>query len=159
MTMIPERTDGVTPWVGRLLVANLIAYLLKSTLFWAPRFALFGFSPLAGSVRDAGHVSFVHASTAPPSTRGTSISPPVQRLGGQVHWLHIRGIVGATPAARAAIRDQLVVGASGAVSGGGGVRLVHPTPRCGLPSRSCSPPWLVTSRWRSRWRVISAATG
>ena len=46
--MGPDRSNGVTLWVARLLVVNLVAYLLKSTLFWAPRFlALFGFSPLA----------------------------------------------------------------------------------------------------------------
>lgn len=45
-TMTPDRTDGVTPWVGRLLVANLFAFLLQWTVFPA-HIDLFGFNPVA----------------------------------------------------------------------------------------------------------------
>ena len=128
MTMIPERTDGVTPWVGRLLVANLIAYLLKSTLFWAPRFlALFGFSPLAVWARPWTFVTyqFVHASILHLAFNLVALyffGPPVEaRLGGRrfIGFYILCGIGGAVLSALLVplFGDQLVVGASGAVLG------------------------------------------
>ena len=61
--MGPDRSNGVTPWVARLLVVNLIAYLLKSTLFWS-LFVQFGFSPVSFWSRPWTLVTyqFVHAS-------------------------------------------------------------------------------------------------
>ena len=42
-----QRSFGMTPWVRRLLVANLLVYLLQVTVFVDPRFlATFGFAPL-----------------------------------------------------------------------------------------------------------------
>lgn len=42
-----QRSFGMTPWVRRLLVANLLVYLLQVTVFVDPRFlATFGFTPL-----------------------------------------------------------------------------------------------------------------
>lgn len=128
MTMIPERTDGVTPWVGRLLVANLIAYLLKSTLFWAPRFlALFGFSPLAVWAHPWTLVTyqFVHASILHLAFNLVALyffGPPVEaRLGGRrfIGFYILCGIGGAVLSALLVplFGDQLVVGASGAVLG------------------------------------------
>jgi membrane associated rhomboid family serine protease len=128
MTMIPERTDGVTPWVGRLLVANLIAYLLKSTLFWAPRFlALFGFSPFAVWGRPWTLVTyqFVHASILHLAFNLVALyffGPPVEaRLGGRrfIGFYILCGIGGAILSALLVplFGDQLVVGASGAVLG------------------------------------------
>ena len=44
--MGPDRTEGITPWVGRLLAANLFAFLLQLTVFPGHP-DLFGFSPVA----------------------------------------------------------------------------------------------------------------
>jgi membrane associated rhomboid family serine protease len=45
--MGPQRMYSLTPWVRRLLVANLLVFLLQVTLFTSPRFAqAFGFVPL-----------------------------------------------------------------------------------------------------------------
>lgn len=42
-----QRSFGMTPWVRRLLAANLLVYLLQVTVFVDPRFlATFGFAPL-----------------------------------------------------------------------------------------------------------------
>src|SRR5437879_1138778 len=44
--MGPQRMYGLTPWVRRLLVANLLVFLVQSTLLTSPSFAgAFGFSP------------------------------------------------------------------------------------------------------------------
>lgn len=128
MSMAPDRTDGVTPWVGRLLVANLIAFLLKSTLFWAPRFlALFGFSPLAVTARPWTLVTylFVHASILHLAFNLVTLyffGPPVEaRLGSRrfIGFYLLCGIGGAALSGMlvAVVGDQLVVGASGAVLG------------------------------------------
>jgi len=45
--MGPQRIFGMTPWVWRLLVANLVVFLLQMTIFVNPGFlAAFGFVPL-----------------------------------------------------------------------------------------------------------------
>ncbi|HEV8264459.1 MAG TPA: rhomboid family intramembrane serine protease [Gemmatimonadales bacterium] len=45
--MGPQRMYGLTTWVRRLLVANLLVFLLQVTLFTSPRFlTAFGFTPL-----------------------------------------------------------------------------------------------------------------
>ncbi len=42
-----QRSFGMTPWVRRLLVANVLVYLLQVTVFVDPRFlTTFGFAPL-----------------------------------------------------------------------------------------------------------------
>ena len=44
--MGPQRMYGLTPWVRRLLVANLLVFLIQSTLLTSPSFVgAFGFSP------------------------------------------------------------------------------------------------------------------
>jgi membrane associated rhomboid family serine protease len=126
--MGPDRSNGVTPWVARLLVVNLIAYLLKSTLFWAPRFlALFGFSPLELWTRPWTLVSyqFVHASILHLAFNMLALyffGPPVEgRLGGRrfLAFYVLCGFGGALLSALLVpvVGDQLVVGASGAVLG------------------------------------------
>jgi len=128
MSMTPDRTDGVTPWVRRLLVANLIAFLLKSTLFWAPRFlALFGFSPLAVWSRPWTLVTylFVHASILHLAFNMVALyffGPPVEaRLGSRrfIGFYILCGMGGAILSGLlvAIVGDQLVVGASGAILG------------------------------------------
>ena len=46
--MDPQRMFGMTPWVRRLIVANLVVFLLQVTLFVSPGFvATLGFAPLS----------------------------------------------------------------------------------------------------------------
>src|SRR5256712_12071214 len=46
--MGPQRMFGMTPWVRRLIVANLVVFLLQVTLFVSPGFvATLGFTPLS----------------------------------------------------------------------------------------------------------------
>lgn len=126
--MGPDRSHGVTPWVVRLLVINLIAYLLKSTLFWAPRFlALFGFSPLHVWAHPWTPLTyqFVHASILHLAFNMLALyffGPPVEaRLGSRrfLAFYLLCGFGGALLSALLVpvIGDQLVVGASGAVLG------------------------------------------
>ncbi len=50
--MDPQRMFGMTPWVRRLIVANLVVFLLQLTVFVDPWFArTFGFAPLAAAAR------------------------------------------------------------------------------------------------------------
>src|SRR5213595_1412402 len=45
--MGPQRIFGMTPWVRRLFVANLVVFLFQMTIFVDPRLlATFGFVPL-----------------------------------------------------------------------------------------------------------------
>jgi membrane associated rhomboid family serine protease len=126
--MGPDRSNGVTPWVARLLVANLIAYLLKSTLFWAQRFlVLFGFSPLHFWTRPWTLVTyqFVHASIWHLAFNLLALyffGPPVEaRLGGRrfIGFYLMCGLGGALLSALlvTVVGDQLVIGASGAILG------------------------------------------
>ena len=62
--MGPQRMFGFTPWVRRLLVANLLVFLLQVTLFTSPRFlAAFGFQPLLALERPWTFLTymFLHA--------------------------------------------------------------------------------------------------
>lgn len=50
--MDPERTFGMTPWVRRLLVANLLVYLLQLTVLESPGFRnVFAFTPALALAR------------------------------------------------------------------------------------------------------------
>jgi membrane associated rhomboid family serine protease len=58
--MGPQRSTGMTPWVRRLLVANLVVYLLQLTVFVDPRFlGVFGFDPLAALARPWTFVTYL----------------------------------------------------------------------------------------------------
>lgn len=62
--MGPQRMFGMTPWVRRLIVANLVVFLLQLTIFVNPWFtATFGFAPLAAAVRPWTFLTymFLHA--------------------------------------------------------------------------------------------------
>src|SRR5438105_778121 len=61
--MVPQRMFGMTPWVRRLIVANLIVFLLQMTIFVNPWFvATFGFAPLDALARPWTFVTytFIH---------------------------------------------------------------------------------------------------
>jgi len=125
-TMIPDRTDGVTPWVGRLLVTNLIAFLLQRTVFWA-HLDLFGFSPTAVWSRPWTLITyqFVHENILHLAFNLIALyffGPPVEaRLGGR-RFLAFYLLCGLGGAALAGVLSQIVylgllVGASAAVLG------------------------------------------
>jgi membrane associated rhomboid family serine protease len=62
--MRPQRVFGMTPWVGRLIAANVVVFLLQKTIFVAPRFlAVVGFVPLAAFAQPWTFFTymFVHA--------------------------------------------------------------------------------------------------
>jgi len=62
--MGPQRVFGMTPWVRRLIVANLVVFLLQVTLFVSPEFVnTFGFAPLVARARPWTFVTymFLHA--------------------------------------------------------------------------------------------------
>ncbi|HMH82851.1 MAG TPA: rhomboid family intramembrane serine protease [Gemmatimonadales bacterium] len=62
--MDPQRMFGMTPWVRRLIVANLVVFLLQLTIFVDPWFAAtFGFAPLAAVARPWTFLTymFLHA--------------------------------------------------------------------------------------------------
>jgi membrane associated rhomboid family serine protease len=62
--MGPQRMFGMTPWVRRLIVANLVVFLLQVTLFVSPDFlTTFGFAPLAAKTRPWTFLTymFLHA--------------------------------------------------------------------------------------------------
>ncbi len=62
--MGPQRLFGMTPWVRRLIVANLVVFLLQVTLFVNPAFlATLGFAPLSALRQPWTFVTymFVHA--------------------------------------------------------------------------------------------------
>src|SRR5581483_493234 len=63
--MDPQRTLGMTPWVRRLVAANLAVFLLQQTVFVDPRFlAAFGFVPLRALAQPWTFLTymFLHAS-------------------------------------------------------------------------------------------------
>ena len=124
--MTPDRTDGVSPWEGRLLVANLIAYLLQRTVFWDYLF-LFGFAPDAVWSRPWTLISyqFVHENILHLAFNLVALfffGPPVEaRLGGRrfLMFYLLCGLGGAALAGilSAVIPLKLLVGASAAVMG------------------------------------------
>jgi len=62
--MGPQRLFGMTPWVRRLLVANVLVFLLQQTIFVGPWFTTaFGFDPLAALAQPWTFVTylFLHA--------------------------------------------------------------------------------------------------
>src|SRR2546428_13298382 len=62
--MGPQRIFGMTTWVRRLFVANLVVFLLQATIFVTPGFlTTFGFVPLHALARPWTFVTymFLHA--------------------------------------------------------------------------------------------------
>src|SRR5574341_2428116 len=58
--MGPQRMFGITPWVRRLLVANLLVYLLQVTVFVSPCVLVsFGFDPLTALARPWTFVTYM----------------------------------------------------------------------------------------------------
>lgn len=64
--MGPQRMFGMTPWVRRLIVANLVVFLLQLTIFVNPWFtAMFGFAPLAAMARPWTFLTYMFLHAAP----------------------------------------------------------------------------------------------
>jgi membrane associated rhomboid family serine protease len=124
--MGPDRTEGITPWVGRLLAANLFAFLLQLTVFPGHP-ELFGFSPVAVWSRPWTLVTylFVHAGILHLAFNLIALyffGPPVEARLGPRRFLAFYLACGLGAAALAGLLSQVVplhllVGASGAVLG------------------------------------------
>src|SRR5438552_18864260 len=57
--MGPQRMFGMTPWVRRLFVANLVVFLFQMTIFVDPRFLVsFGFVPLRALAQPCTFVTY-----------------------------------------------------------------------------------------------------
>src|SRR5467141_1021458 len=127
--MGPQRMFGLTTWVRRLLVANLLVFLVQNTLFATnPDFAkAFAFAPLTAWDQPWTFVTymFLHAGILHLAFNmlvlfvcGSSVE---ERMGGRMFIVFylLCGIGGATasfPLAQAVVVPQ-VLGASGAVLG------------------------------------------
>ena len=127
--MGPQRMFGMTPWVRRLIAANVIVFLLQKTIFVAPRFlSLVGFVPLAAFAQPWTFFTymFVHATFLHLAFNLLALfvfGPPVEeRMGGGqfVFYYLLCGLGGAALSfALMQFRAVLtpVVGASAAVYG------------------------------------------
>jgi membrane associated rhomboid family serine protease len=123
-----QRSFGMTPWVRRLLVANLLVYLLQVTVFVDPRFlANFGFAPLTALDRPWTFLTyqFLHAGLLHVAFNLLALfvfGPAVeQRLGGGTFLTYYLGcgMGGALLSflLMLVVPVHIVVGASGAVYG------------------------------------------
>lgn len=126
--MGPQRMFGMTPWVRRLLVANLLVFLLQKTIFVDPRFlASFGFTPLLALERPWTFLTylFLHDGLLHLAFNVLALfvfGPPVEeRMGGRAFlgYYLLCGLGGAafSYALAALVPVGLVVGASGAIYG------------------------------------------
>jgi len=126
--MDPQRMFGMTPWVRRLFVANLVVFLCQKTVLVDPRFqALLGFDPLFALVRPWSFVTymFLHASILHLAFNMLALfmfGPPVEeRLGGRafISYYLLCGLGGAAASFLIVLLRPMgvVVGASAAVYG------------------------------------------
>lgn len=127
--MGPQRMYGLTPWVRRLLVANLLVFLLQVTLFTSPRFlAAFGFQPLLALERPWTFLTYMFLHAGPLHLAFNLLvlfmfgGPVEDRLGSRAFiWFYL--LCGLGGAALSFLLIQLVpirgpiVGASGAIYG------------------------------------------
>src|SRR5256885_2250760 len=127
--MVPQRMFGMTPWVRRLIVANLVVFLLQMTIFVNPWFvATFGLAPLDALARPWTFVTytFIHASCLHLAFNLLALfvfGPPVEERMGGAPFLAYYGLCGLGGAALSFAlamtfqQVQFVVGASAAVYG------------------------------------------
>jgi membrane associated rhomboid family serine protease len=127
--MGPQRMYALTPWVRRLLVANLLVFLLQVTLFTSPRFlAALGFQPLLALERPWTFLTYMFLHAGPLHLAFNLLAlfmfggPVEDRLGSRVFiWFYL--LCGLGGAALSFLLIQLVpiggpiVGASGAIYG------------------------------------------
>jgi len=123
------RMFGMTPWVRRLLVANLLVFLCQKTVLVDPRFqAIFGFEPLFAAARPWTFVTymFLHGGLLHLAFNMLALfmfGPPVEeRMGGR-SFLTYFGLCGLGGAAFSFLLMQVrpvdhpIVGASAAIYG------------------------------------------
>lgn len=124
--MGPQRMYGLTLWVRRLLVANLLVFLIQKTLLVDPRFLqAFGFVPLHALERPWTFVTymFLHAGVLHLAFNMLMLfvfGPSVEeRMGGRVFLLYyvLAGIGGAAFSFLLMqwVPVSLILGASGAI--------------------------------------------
>jgi len=124
--MGPQRMYGVTPWVRRLLVANLLVFLLQKTVFLQLAAEL-GFAPLQALAHPWTLVTymFLHGGVAHLAFNLLALyvfGPPVEeRLGGRafIGYYLLCGVGGAALSylLMLVVPVRLVIGASGAILG------------------------------------------
>ncbi len=126
--MGPQRMFGMTPWVRRLIVANLIVFLLQMTIFVNPWFVTtFGFTPLDAWARPwtFGTYMFLHANVLHLAVNMLGLfvfgTPVEERMGG-APFLAYYVLCGLGGACASLLLTQLtvvpvVVGASAGVYG------------------------------------------
>src|SRR5438876_4653447 len=126
--MGPQRMYGLTPWVRRLLVANLLVFLIQSTLLTSPSFAgAFGFSPAHAWQYPWTFLTYMFLHAGIPHILFNMLmlfffGPSVEdRMGGRVFVLFylLCGIGGAASSfiLRQLVPVEQIIGASGAVLG------------------------------------------
>jgi membrane associated rhomboid family serine protease len=126
--MGPQQLFGMTPWVRRLLVANLLVFLLQQTIFVGPWFTTaFGFDPLGALERPWTFVTylFLHAGILHLAFNLLAVfvfGPPVEeRLGSRsfLGYYLLCGLGGAVLSYGLAqvMEVGTTVGASGAIFG------------------------------------------
>lgn len=126
--MGPQRMFGMTPWVRRLLVANLLVFVLQLTIFVGPRFlAAFGFDPLSALARPWTFFSymFLHGGILHLAFNLLALfvfGPPVEeRMGSRafISYYLLCGVGGALLSYALALLVTVgtTVGASGAIFG------------------------------------------
>ncbi len=126
--MGPQRMYGLTPWVRRLLVANLLVFLIQNTLLTSASFAdAFAFAPAHAWERPWTFVTYMFLHAGIPHILfnmlvlfifGSSVE---ERMGGRTFFLFytlcgIGGAVASFPLTQAVVVTQ-IIGASGAVLG------------------------------------------
>src|SRR6266702_5563748 len=126
--MGPQRIFGMTPWVRRLFVANLVVFLFQMTIFVDPRFlATFGFVPLRALAQPWTFVTYMFLHGGPLHLAFNLLAlfvfgPDVEeRMGGRpfLAYYLLCGLGGAALSlALVQVRHvDLVLGASAAVYG------------------------------------------
>ncbi len=127
--MGPQRMFGMTPWVRRLIAANLVVFLLQKTIFVDPRFlGAVGFVPLAAFAQPWTFFTymFVHANFLHLAFNLLALfmfGPPVEERMGGAHFFAYYVLCGLGGAAVSFVLTQFravltpVVGASAAVYG------------------------------------------
>src|SRR6266702_2272521 len=126
--MGPQRMFGMTPWVRRLIVANLVVFLLQMTIFVGPRFeTALGFAPLLALERPWTFVTYMFIHAGPLHLAFNLLAlfvfggPVEERMGGR-QFLTYYVLCGLGGAALSFLLMQfrpveLVIGASAAVYG------------------------------------------
>lgn len=124
--MGPQRMYGLTPWVRRLLVANLLVFLLQKTVFLQLAAEL-GFAPLQALTHPWTLVTymFVHGGVAHLAFNLLALyvfGPPVEeRMGGRafIGYYLLCGVGGAALSylLMLVVPVRMVIGASGAILG------------------------------------------